>query len=81
MAYDRSLIVADPRRCEPKKFGGRRLKWWSLSTKHAAIRILMRSFVMRILVQVVQPARASRSPTDEPVITGDTFLRLTWKSA
>ena len=22
MAYDRSLIVADPRRCEPKKFGG-----------------------------------------------------------
>eukprot|EP00929_Paragymnodinium_shiwhaense_P110571 TRINITY_DN776_c0_g6_i1.p2 TRINITY_DN776_c0_g6~~TRINITY_DN776_c0_g6_i1.p2 ORF type:complete len:147 (+),score=45.20 TRINITY_DN776_c0_g6_i1:84-524(+) len=23
MSYDRSLIVADPRRCEPKKFGGR----------------------------------------------------------
>eukprot|EP00941_MAST-03F_sp_MAST-3F-sp1_P003046 g3046.t1 len=23
MAYDRSLLVADPRRCEPKKFGGR----------------------------------------------------------
>lgn len=23
VAYDRSLIVADPRRCEPKKFGGR----------------------------------------------------------
>merc|ERR1719229_720187 len=23
MAYDRSLIVADRRRCEPKKFGGR----------------------------------------------------------
>ena len=23
MAYDRSLVVADPRRCEPKKFGGR----------------------------------------------------------
>merc|ERR1719410_3017325 len=23
MAYDRQLIVADPRRCEPKKFGGR----------------------------------------------------------
>mmetsp|Transcript_50047 Transcript_50047/g.108762 ORF Transcript_50047/g.108762 Transcript_50047/m.108762 type:complete len:150 (+) Transcript_50047:60-509(+) len=23
MAYDRALIVADPRRCEPKKFGGR----------------------------------------------------------
>lgn len=22
VAYDRSLIVADPRRCEPKKFGG-----------------------------------------------------------
>merc|ERR1719217_401746 len=22
MSYDRSLIVADPRRCEPKKFGG-----------------------------------------------------------
>uniref|UniRef100_A0A7S1U7D6 30S ribosomal protein S9, chloroplastic n=1 Tax=Phaeomonas parva TaxID=124430 RepID=A0A7S1U7D6_9STRA len=22
MAYDRSLLVADPRRCEPKKFGG-----------------------------------------------------------
>jgi len=21
--YDRTLIVADPRRCEPKKFGGR----------------------------------------------------------
>jgi small subunit ribosomal protein S16e len=21
--YDRSLLVADPRRCEPKKFGGR----------------------------------------------------------
>lgn len=21
-AYDRSLLVADPRRCEPKKFGG-----------------------------------------------------------
>jgi small subunit ribosomal protein S16e len=20
--YDRSLLVADPRRCEPKKFGG-----------------------------------------------------------
>lgn len=23
IAYDRSLLVADPRRCEPKKFGGR----------------------------------------------------------
>eukprot|EP00924_Labyrinthula_sp_SR-Ha-C_P003574 snap_masked-scaffold_53-processed-gene-1.79-mRNA-1 protein AED:0.37 eAED:0.38 QI:0/-1/0/1/-1/1/1/0/141 len=23
MEYDRSLLVADPRRCEPKKFGGR----------------------------------------------------------
>merc|ERR1712157_28854 len=23
LAYDRTLIVADPRRCEPKKFGGR----------------------------------------------------------
>lgn len=23
VTYDRSLIVADPRRCEPKKFGGR----------------------------------------------------------
>ena len=23
MTYDRSLLVADPRRCEPKKFGGR----------------------------------------------------------
>merc|ERR1712224_266395 len=23
MSYARSLIVADPRRCEPKKFGGR----------------------------------------------------------
>ena len=23
IAYDRSLVVADPRRCEPKKFGGR----------------------------------------------------------
>lgn len=22
MHYDRSLLVADPRRCEPKKFGG-----------------------------------------------------------
>eukprot|EP00744_Colponema_vietnamica_P000079 GILI01000151.1.p2 GENE.GILI01000151.1~~GILI01000151.1.p2 ORF type:complete len:157 (-),score=44.93 GILI01000151.1:122-556(-) len=22
MSYDRSLLVADPRRCEPKKFGG-----------------------------------------------------------
>lgn len=21
--YDRTLLVADPRRCEPKKFGGR----------------------------------------------------------
>ena len=26
MAYDRSLIVADPRRCEPKKFGGWKAK-------------------------------------------------------
>jgi len=23
LSYDRTLIVADPRRCEPKKFGGR----------------------------------------------------------
>ncbi len=23
LQYDRSLLVADPRRCEPKKFGGR----------------------------------------------------------
>ncbi|KAK4535698.1 hypothetical protein CDCA_CDCA05G1723 [Cyanidium caldarium] len=23
VSYDRSLLVADPRRCEPKKFGGR----------------------------------------------------------
>jgi len=22
ISYDRSLLVADPRRCEPKKFGG-----------------------------------------------------------
>ena len=22
LAYDRSILVADPRRCEPKKFGG-----------------------------------------------------------
>ena len=31
MAYDRSLIVADPRRCEPKKFGG-----WSRALFEAA---------------------------------------------
>lgn len=23
MAYDRNLLVTDPRRCEPKKYGGR----------------------------------------------------------
>jgi small subunit ribosomal protein S16e len=23
LQFDRSLLVADPRRCEPKKFGGR----------------------------------------------------------
>ena len=23
LAYDRTLLVADPRRCEPKKFGGK----------------------------------------------------------
>merc|ERR1711920_1007498 len=23
LEYDRTLLVADPRRCEPKKFGGR----------------------------------------------------------
>lgn len=23
LSFDRSLLVADPRRCEPKKFGGR----------------------------------------------------------
>ena len=23
MAYDRNLLVSDPRRCEPKKYGGR----------------------------------------------------------
>lgn len=23
VSYDRALLVADPRRCEPKKFGGR----------------------------------------------------------
>ena len=23
LSYDRTLLVADPRRCEPKKFGGR----------------------------------------------------------
>jgi small subunit ribosomal protein S16e len=23
LRYDRTLLVADPRRCEPKKFGGR----------------------------------------------------------
>lgn len=23
IAFDRSLLVADPRRCEPKKFGGK----------------------------------------------------------
>ena len=23
MSYDRSLLVADPRRCEPKKYGGK----------------------------------------------------------
>jgi small subunit ribosomal protein S16e len=23
LQYDRTLLVADPRRCEPKKFGGR----------------------------------------------------------
>ena len=23
LSYDRSLLVADPRRCEPKKFGGK----------------------------------------------------------
>ena len=23
LTYDRTLLVADPRRCEPKKFGGR----------------------------------------------------------
>lgn len=23
VAYDRQLVVADPRRCEPKRFGGR----------------------------------------------------------
>ena len=23
ISYDRTLLIADPRRCEPKKFGGR----------------------------------------------------------
>jgi len=23
LAYDRTLLVADPRRCEPKKYGGK----------------------------------------------------------
>ena len=23
ISYDRTLLVADPRRCEPKKFGGK----------------------------------------------------------
>jgi small subunit ribosomal protein S16e len=23
VAYDRTMLVADPRRCEPKKFGGK----------------------------------------------------------
>ena len=34
MAYDRSLIVADPRRCEPKKFGGNKCSQWSVSSIH-----------------------------------------------
>ena len=36
-SYDRTLLVADPRRCEPKKFGGpgaraRYTKVWFLNT-------------------------------------------------
>ena len=35
IGYDRSLLVADPRRCEPKKFGGRsaRSRFQSITVK------------------------------------------------
>ena len=52
MAYDRSLIVADPRRCEPKKFGGnsvgRGLMW-----PHESLAAAGRTLCTRSLPEVL----------------------------
>ena len=46
LQYDRSLLVADPRRCEPKKYGGpgARARYqksyrWSRSYKYPSIHL------------------------------------------
>ncbi|KAJ1441002.1 Ribosomal protein S9 [Sesbania bispinosa] len=35
--YDRTLLVADPRRCEPKKFGGRGARARNSFSKHSRV--------------------------------------------
>ena len=79
MAYDRSLIVADPRRCEPKKFGGARVRtewstdWWDLICFSECIPVkgiwhrtsLSKNASSLCPAQVALPVPASRSPTDE----------------
>jgi hypothetical protein len=42
IAYDRTLLVADPRRMEPKKFGGRgaRARRQKVSPAHGVVRVL-----------------------------------------
>ena len=64
-AKDRSLIVADPRRCEPKKFGG---------AVHATERVqVVRGVCVACAAltrfnkrwQAARPAPASRNPTGE----------------
>ena len=79
MAYDRSLIVADPRRCEPKKFGGARVRtewstdWWDLICFSECIPVkgirhrtsLSKNTSSLCPAQVALPVPASRSLTDE----------------
>jgi hypothetical protein len=54
VAYDRTLLVADPRRCEPKKFGGPGARArYQKSSVFESLRIQLSQVLIIILLSVI----------------------------
>nr|GMC74914.1 40S ribosomal protein S16 [Ipomoea batatas] len=62
--YDRTLLVADPRRCEPKKFGGRGARARFQKSYH--LKELFQ-FVVLLAVQTAMCCRTATAPTRPPL--------------
>eukprot|EP01041_Mallomonas_annulata_P000364 gene364-666_t len=57
VAYDRTLLVADPRRCEPKKFGGPGARARYQKSYQSIVEIVERMYDAKKAVTLIQGSR------------------------